>query len=112
MSIIKEKISLSVIIPCFNEVDTIEQVIKIVFDVDIDDIEIIVVDDGSVDGTKEKLTNLSKEKNIINLSHTKNLGKGAAIKTALEKVTKEIVIIQDADLEYNPNDYHNLYFLF
>ena len=108
MSIIKEKISLSVIIPCFNEVDTIEQVIKSVFDVDIDDIEIIVVDDGSVDGTKEKLTNLSKEKNIINLSHTKNLGKGAAIKTALEKVTKEIVIIQDADLEYNPKDYHNL----
>ena len=53
MSIIKEKISLSVIIPCFNEVDTIEQVIKSVFDVDIDDIEIIVVDDGSVDGTKK-----------------------------------------------------------
>ena len=69
MPIINGKISLSVIIPCFNEVDTIGQVIKSVFDVGIDDIEIIVVDDGSVDGTKEKLTVLSKEKKIIYLSH-------------------------------------------
>ena len=99
---------LSVIIPSFNEADTILEVIKSVKDVNLGKIkkEIIVVDDGSTDRTKHVLSEIKvKSEKLIVLRHRENLGKGASIKTALKRVTGDVIVIQDADLEYNPNDY-------
>ena len=108
----KEDISLSVIIPCFNEERTIQEVVKRIKNVGIDNLEIIIVDDGSTDGTNSKIEEITNQSKIIHLKHSKNQGKGAAIKTGVKKVTNDIVIIQDADLEYNPNDYINLIYPF
>jgi glycosyltransferase involved in cell wall biosynthesis len=97
---------LSVIIPVYNEKATIRKVIQVVNDVDVDK-EVIVVDDGSNDGTRELLVGLSLD-GTKKCFHSKNRGKGAAIRTGLEKVTGDIVIIQDADLEYDPREYPRL----
>jgi len=97
---------LSVIIPVFNEKATIEQVIDKVADVPIEK-EIIVVDDYSTDGTRELLKNLRQD-NVTTVFHEKNKGKGAAIRTGIQYVTGDVVIIQDADLEYNPHEYLKL----
>ncbi|MFH1645367.1 MAG: glycosyltransferase family 2 protein [Candidatus Omnitrophota bacterium] len=97
---------LSVLIPVYNEANTILEVVKQVQSVDIDK-EIILVDDFSTDGTRELLKksfDISNDK-IKVCYHNKNLGKGAAIRTALDKARGEYSIIQDADLEYNPWDY-------
>lgn len=97
---------LSVIIPALNEEKTIAKVIekvlkqKKVF-------EVIVVNDGSTDNTKNVVKKISNPKVKLYI-HPKNLGKGAAVKTGLEKVQGDFVLIQDADLEYNPEDYHKL----
>lgn len=98
----------SVIIPVYNEKDTIHEILRRIEAVDIPK-EIILVDDGSTDGTKEILQNhyLGK-KNYTVIFHPANRGKGAAIKTSLQYVTGGRVIVQDADLEYNPQDYYNL----
>lgn len=95
---------LSIIIPVYNEVNTIEKVIKKVKQVNLNQIdkEIIVVDDGSQDGTQRKLNAL---KDLIIISHDRNRGKGAAIRTGLKHASGDIVIIQDADFEYNPEEY-------
>jgi len=97
---------LSVIIPVYNENTTIEKVLNIINEVAIDK-EIIVIDDGSDDGTREMLQkiNLNGLKTVF---HEKNRGKGAAIRTGLTYVTGDIVLIQDADLEYDPNEYPRL----
>ncbi|MDO8638631.1 MAG: glycosyltransferase family 2 protein, partial [Candidatus Daviesbacteria bacterium] len=99
--------TLSIIIPVFNEEKTIKTLLKRVNDVKINLIkkEIIVVSDGSTDNT-DKI--LSTEKNIKFLRHSKNLGKGAAVRTGLRQATGDLVIIQDADLEYDPKDYNKL----
>lgn len=97
---------LSVIIPVYNEKATIKKILQVVNDVDIDK-EMIVVDDGSNDGTTELLDTLSMD-GMKKCFHRENRGKGAAIRTGLEKVTGDIVIIQDGDLEYNPQEYHRL----
>jgi len=100
---------LTIIIPCFNEVRFIEKVIERINSQSISNKEIIVIDDGSIDGTREKLEklkNLGKIENLI--FHDKNQGKGAAIRTGLKEAKGEIIIIQDADLEYNPNEYPRL----
>jgi glycosyltransferase involved in cell wall biosynthesis len=97
---------LSVLVPVYNEKGTIEQILKRIKSVDIDK-EIIVVDDGSTDGTKEVLSAL-KEPGIKLIFHQKNLGKGAALRTAIKEASGDIVIFQDADLEYDPNDYASL----
>ena len=96
---------LSIIIPVYNEVRTILQVLQKVRETPFDK-EIIVVDDGSTDGTG----NLLKEKGggITLLSHDSNQGKGASVRTAILHVTGDIVIIQDADLEYHPSEYPRL----
>lgn len=99
-------IKLSIIIPVFNEKNTIAEIIKRVKCVDIDK-EIIIVDDYSMDGTREILKT-SKDNNIKVIYHTKNLGKGAAVRTGLSYVSGDIVIIQDADLEYDPQEYPKL----
>ena len=98
---------LSIIVPVFNEQNTILKIIKKINNVDFIEKEIIIVDDGSTDKTKEFLKTLSKEDYNI-FYHEKNLGKGAAIQTAKKFITGDIVIIQDADLEYDPKDYKSL----
>jgi glycosyltransferase involved in cell wall biosynthesis len=95
---------LSIIIPIFNEVKTISKIIDRINNVRIPK-ELIFVDDGSTDGTRDILANLIKS-NYIVLFHKHNRGKGAAIRTAIPFVSGDIVIIQDADLEYNPKDYY------
>jgi len=97
---------LSVIMPVYNEIKTIREIIAKVLAVDIPK-EVVIVDDCSTDGTREYLKTLSHNA-IRVLYHEKNQGKGAAIRTGLASVTGAITIIQDADLEYDPNEYHQL----
>ena len=100
---------LSVIIPAHNEEATIEEVIRQVRAVDLDvDLEIVAVDDASTDSTPEILSRLDDTPGIVVLTHPANRGKGAAIRTGLESVTGDMVLIQDADLEYDPSDYPRL----
>ena len=97
---------LSVIIPVYNEKKTIKEIIKRVKEVKISK-EIIIVDDGSTDGTKDFLEKL-KDYEIRVFFHKKNYGKSHAVRVGIKEAKGDIVIIQDADLEYNPQDYPNL----
>jgi glycosyltransferase involved in cell wall biosynthesis len=94
----------TVIIPAFNEAKTIREIIQRVYAVNLVD-EILIVDDGSTDNTREILKELEGQDLIRVISHTRNQGKGAAIRTGLKNATGDVVIIQDADLEYDPRDY-------
>ena len=101
---------LSIIIPVYNEKDTIAIILQKVLAIQLENMEkeILVVDDGSTDGTKEILQGIQKNgfsAPIQVFYHLQNRGKGAAVSTALSQVTGDIVIIQDADLEYHPEDY-------
>jgi glycosyltransferase involved in cell wall biosynthesis len=91
---------LSIIVPVYNEHDTVADLLERVLSLDIDK-EIIVIDDGSTDGTSEVLKEFDHE-TITMMHHSENRGKGAAIRSGLESATGEYVIIQDADLEYDP----------
>ena len=99
---------LSVIIPTYNEGKTIEKIIDKVF-LQKNIYEVIIVNDGSNDDTQQKLKSIAERllnsKNLKIIAHKKNLGKGAAIKTGIENVEGDAIIIQDADLEYNPEEY-------
>jgi len=98
-----KKMKLSIIIPIYNEIDTIKEIIKRVEEVPFEK-EIIVVDDGSIDGSRKIVENLEGE-NLKKVFHEKNQGKGAAIRSALAYIEGDVVIIQDADLEYHPDEY-------
>lgn len=97
---------LSVVMPVYNEVQTIAEIIKHVQHVQIEK-ELIIVDDCSTDGTREYLQTLQVD-NIRIFFHEENQGKGAALQTGFQHVSGDIVVIQDADLEYNPEEYHRL----
>jgi glycosyltransferase involved in cell wall biosynthesis len=99
--------TISVVMPVYNEAKTIEEVIQRVQAVAIDK-EIIIVDDFSSDGTRAQLERLQKVGNVQLIYHDTNRGKGAALRTAFTQVNGEIVVIQDADLEYDPQDYFKL----
>ena len=98
--------SLSIIIPVYNETRTIEKILNKIIKLKLDK-QIIIVDDNSTDGTKIKILKYKKKVDKI-IFHKTNLGKGAAIRSAQKFVKKEYVIIQDADLEYDPKDYKKL----
>ncbi len=96
---------LSVIIPVYNEKNTVSKIIQQVLDVELEmEKEIILIDDGSTDGTREILENLEYQNVKVKL-HEKNQGKGAALRTGFSLATGDFVIIQDADLEYDPREY-------
>ena len=97
--------TLSVVMPAYNEIKTLELVVKRVLGVGLP-VEIIMVDDGSTDGTRDLMDELVVKYGVRAIKHEKNQGKGAALQTGFKHATGDLVIVQDADLEYDPDDYH------
>jgi glycosyltransferase involved in cell wall biosynthesis len=97
----------SVVMPAFNERQTIEEIVRRVLAVPLR-IQLIVVDDGSSDGTRDVLESLQRELGFVLVLQRANGGKGAALRAGFAKVTGDIVIVQDADLEYSPEEYPSL----
>ena len=108
----RDSFKLSIIIPCYNEKKSIEEILRRINqslkNYKISKYEILIVDDFSNDGTIDILKNLENREKIQIYFHETNLGKGAAIHTALKYITGDITLIQDADLEYDPLDYNKL----
>jgi len=98
---------LSVLIPVYNEMKSIDAIMSKIQAVSIEK-EIIIVDDGSTDGTRERLYTYTLVPNVRVIHHEKNQGKGAAIRTAISHIRGDVAIVQDADLEYEPEDYLKL----
>ena len=97
--------TLSIVIPCYNEKDNIETIVKKVLDVPIYNKEIIVVNDKSTDGSDKVLEEIIKPLGCKIIHHEKNMGKGGALRTGFKEASGDYVIIQDADLEYDPMEY-------
>ncbi len=100
-------LKISVVVPVYNEKATVEEIVRRIRAVDIPK-EIILVDDGSTDGTAEALAGLDRGYDLRVFTHQRNLGKGAALKTGFDHAEGDIIIVQDADLEYDPAQYRRL----
>ncbi|MGQ9649286.1 MAG: glycosyltransferase family 2 protein [Phycisphaerae bacterium] len=103
---------LSIVVPVYNEVRTLEELVRRVLAVDVGmEKELILVDDASTDGTRDLYDRIRREhpdQHIQVLMHPRNQGKGAALRTGFDKATGDIILVQDADLEYDPRDYPRL----
>jgi glycosyltransferase involved in cell wall biosynthesis len=99
----RTSLAVSVVIPVYNERDTVVEIVRRVQAVGVHE-EIIIVDDFSIDGTRQLLMELDREDDVRVLLHGYNRGKGAALRTGFQQACGDVVLIQDADLEYNPND--------
>jgi glycosyltransferase involved in cell wall biosynthesis len=100
-------VKLSVVVPCYNERETIHQIVAAISAIPIEK-EIVIVDDCSKDGTRDELAKLATQPGIRVVYHEVNQGKGAALRTGFQSASGDIVIIQDADLEYDPREYPKL----
>jgi glycosyltransferase involved in cell wall biosynthesis len=98
----------SIVIPCYNEISTIEQVVDAVLASPVEDKEVILVDDRSTDGARELIRDKLEDRVAQVLYHEHNRGKGAALRTGFAAATGHVVLIQDADLEYDPREYPKL----
>jgi len=101
---------ISVVIPCYNEEQTVLQIVKLVQGVLVDnEYEIIIIDDLSTDNTKQVIDSIIANDNSVKVvCHDKNMGKGAALRSGFNRSSGDVIIIQDADLEYDPNEYKKL----
>jgi glycosyltransferase involved in cell wall biosynthesis len=102
-----DRMKISVVVPVYNEINTIREILRRVQAVGVAD-EILVVDDGSADGTREILQDYEDDRCVKVIFHTRNQGKGAAVRTGIRNASGDLLLIQDADLEYDPRDYEIL----
>jgi len=100
--------TVSIVIPCYNEVATLEQVVDSVLRSPMEPKEVIIVDDGSTDGTSELIRSELEQRVARVIFHETNQGKGAALRSGFAVASGDVVVVQDADLEYDPRDYDNL----
>ena len=100
--------TVSIVIPCYNEVATLEKVIDAALKAPVGSKEVIVVDDGSTDGTSELIRNKLEQRVAQVIFHEKNQGKGAALRSGFAVASGDVILVQDADLEYDPRDYDSL----